>query len=545
MGQLTMPKHSGETSLIKSILEFYSSIQDWRSNSELIEYCRNSLNRAGDDSSQTKLAQWPAYFRFIEWQDPTLRTSAKRITDSGLAFYQALENNNQNEINRILLESMENISFGRGAHGVPSSDSDYEPPNIAIRIALTLDYFTREEYRYILDQLVTFEKPIFDLISNVKKIRKTNQRNYPAITNPYVADDKIIQVLNEFNFIQEEDGKYTIPQNLLYTYLDRLNALKIKNNEDFVPLQQQEDVELCLGSNLNRIFYGAPGTGKSHKVKELVKGKEERTERVTFHPEYDYNAFVGGYKPTMDGKDIRYEFVPQAFSNIYVKAWNDLENDYYLVIEEINRGNCAEIFGDIFQLLDRTNDYHITPSKELKEYLNAQFFDNSKIDGLKLILPPNLNILATMNTSDQSLFPMDSAFKRRWDWEYVPINYNFSDDNKSSIFKVKLSETENFSWLSFILSVNSFIKQNDNLGMDKCLGNYFIKPATEEIDIETFINKAIFYLWNDVFKDEDEENNIFINKTTYEDFFPIQTKGIIKVKEILDILKVNYTTTEL
>lgn len=288
----------------------------------------------------------------------------------------------------------------------------------------------------------------------------------------------------------------------------------------------------------NIIFYGAPGTGKSHKVKELVTGKEERTERVTFHPEYDYNAFVGGYKPTMEGDNIKYEFVPQAFTNIYVKAWNDLENDYYLIIEEINRGNCAEIFGDIFQLLDRTNDYHITPSKELKEYLTKEFSGNLKINGEKLILPPNLNILSTMNTSDQSLFPMDSAFKRRWDWEYIPINYEVSENNISSKFKVKLSEQESFSWLSFIKEVNSLIKSNDNLGMDKCLGNYFIKPVTNEIDIETFINKAIFYLWNDVFKDENEENNIFLNKTSYEDFFPIQPNGIEKVKEILKILKV-------
>jgi hypothetical protein len=322
-------------------------------------------------------------------------------------------------------------------------------------------------------------------------------------------------------------------RNKVANYLDlspkSIEIKKIENAEIVNP-------EKIFG--LNKIFYGAPGTGKSHKVKELVTSKEERTERVTFHPEYDYSAFVGGYKPTMDGKDIRYEFVPQAFSNIYVKAWNDLENDYYLVIEEINRGNCAEIFGDIFQLLDRTNDYHITPSKELKEYLTVQFTDNANIDGNKLILPPNLNILATMNTSDQSLFPMDSAFKRRWDWEYVPINYNETDDNNSSKFKVKLSENESFSWLSFIKEVNALIKQNDNLGMDKCLGNYFIKPASEEIDIETFINKAIFYLWNDVFKDEMEENNLFHNKTTYEDFFPIQPNGIDKVKEILNLLKV-------
>ena len=313
---------------------------------------------------------------------------------------------------------------------------------------------------------------------------------------------------------------------------------------DIKKIIKEEIINTESVSCLNKIFYGAPGTGKSHKVKELVADKKERTERITFHPEYDYSAFVGSYKPTMEGKDIRYEFVPQAFTNIYVKAWMDLENDYYLIIEEINRGNCAEIFGDIFQLLDRTNDYHITPSKELKEYLNSKFAGNPEIDGEKLILPKNLNILATMNTSDQSLYPMDSAFKRRWDWVYVPIDDRFLDENKSSKFKVKISETESFSWLSFILEVNKRIRNNENLGMDKCLGNYFIKPELDTIEIETFINKAIFYLWNDVFKDEETivEKNIFEKEMTYEDFFPINTNGIEKTKTILDNLKISYNS---
>jgi len=284
----------------------------------------------------------------------------------------------------------------------------------------------------------------------------------------------------------------------------------------------------------NIIYYGAPGTGKSNKVKELVQGREERTERVTFHPEYDYSSFVGGYKPTMEGKDIRYEFVPQAFTKIYCDAWNSLslgENiDFYLVIEEINRGNCAEIFGDIFQLLDRNSEYDISPSKELKEFLLDEkkgLYDKEfGLKGDKLKLPPNLNILATMNTSDQSLFPMDSAFKRRWDWEYIPINYEFSENNQSSKYKVKITDKLSFSWLSFIKSVNDYVKHNDNLGMDKCIGNYFIKPVDEFIELETFINKAIFYLWNDVFKDEAEEQSIFKNKVTYEDFFPINPNGI-------------------
>lgn len=306
--------------------------------------------------------------------------------------------------------------------------------------------------------------------------------------------------------------------------------------------KSQRNISITNGLAKNIIFYGAPGTGKSHKINQIISDKLERTERVTFHPEYDYSSFVGGYKPTMLDNNIRYEFIPQAFTKIYVDAWNDLENDYYLVIEEINRGNCAEIFGDIFQLLDRSNNYDITPSKELKDYLIKEFSENDNTNGSKLVLPPNLHILATMNTSDQSLFPMDSAFKRRWDWEYIPINYEFSDENNSSKFVVQISKNESFSWLSFIKSVNDVIKQNDNLGMDKCLGNYFLKPENDIIEIDTFINKAVFYLWNDVFKDEIEEHNIFKDSTTYEDFFPIRPNGVEKIKEILELLKVDIST---
>jgi 5-methylcytosine-specific restriction endonuclease McrBC GTP-binding regulatory subunit McrB len=171
-------------------------------------------------------------------------------------------------------------------------------------------------------------------------------------------------------------------------------------------------------------------------------------------------------------------------------------------------------------------------------------------NGEKLLLPPNLNILATMNTSDQSLFPMDSAFKRRWDWEYLPINYESTyidhlgevKENESYTYRVEISNNQTVSWLEFIKAVNGLIKSNDNLGMDKCIGNYFIKSQDAIIDLETFINKAIFYLWNDVFKDELDEYSIFKNKTTYEDFFPIQTLGVEKVSELMDILQVEITS---
>ena len=154
-------------------------------------------------------------------------------------------------------------------------------------------------------------------------------------------------------------------------------------------------------------------------------------------------------------------------------------------------------------------------------------------------LPDNLSIIATMNTSDQSLFPMDSAFKRRWEWHYIPINYSRdSNINKSALYNIKLNNSTTINWIDFIEKINFKIQDNPSLGMDKCIGNYFVKPdTTNEISIETFIYKVIYYLWNDVFKDE-PKNSIFKGNNTYQDFFPIKDNGERLLNSILYDLKI-------
>ncbi|TKS57190.1 McrB family protein [Mesohalobacter halotolerans] len=416
--------------------------------------------------------------------------------------------------------------------------------------------YSNENFYNEIDEIIGENHPWFGI-----------EMNYYPINN----NDTNLLVFNIIKGFENEKEKYINSASRKRIWNNHISIydeyIRFSDYGDILLVQDISKPYILKSKSQNIIFYGAPGTGKSHKVNEIIKEKnaKDRTERVTFHPEYDYASFVGGYKPTMgkdndDNETIRYEFVPQTLTKIYVDAWNAIANgedkEFYLVIEEINRGNCAEIFGNIFQLLDRNSDYDITPSKELKEFLENEDKGLINIDfgleGGKMKLPDNLHILATMNTSDQSLFPMDSAFKRRWDWEYIPINYSRdNNENTSANFVVKLSDNDKFSWLVFIEKVNELIKSNDNLGMDKCLGNYFIKPDIDEntISLKSFINKAIFYLWNDVFKDEMEDESIFKNKTTYEDFFPIEENGIVKVKEILTILKLfdnkeNETTEE-
>ena len=221
---------------------------------------------------------------------------------------------------------------------------------------------------------------------------------------------------------------------------------------------------------------------------------------------------------------ISYAFVPQAFLKAYTQAWKHYPEPQYLVIEEINRGNCAQIFGDLFQLLDRNSegfseypiaadsdickyleehfqqDGSFAPDERSEEEINALYSDEyedamGKVkSGELLLLPKNLHILATMNTSDQSLFPIDSAFKRRWEWEYFPIR------NAQRGWVIEAAG-KTWDWWTFLEQINSKIGSVTD-SEDKKLGYFFVKPQDNQtISADTFVSKVIFYLWNDVFKD--------------------------------------------
>lgn len=312
---------------------------------------------------------------------------------------------------------------------------------------------------------------------------------------------------------------------------------------------------------LQQIFYGAPGTGKSNTIKREVDDQGKLNFRTTFHPDSDYSTFVGCYKPKMkrstitkDGvtttdEKIIYCFEPQAFTNAYVQAWKT-KDDVYLIIEEINRGNCAQIFGDLFQLLDRKNgesEYPVDADSSLADYLQTALADSERDDiptevknGTKLKFPSNLYIWATMNTSDQSLFPIDSAFKRRWEWKYMKIKNEGKDWKIDVRLKDANGEEKLVDWWDFIHKVNDIIASMTS-SADKQLGYFFCKadkktperaelPNSENnlISVDTFVSKVLFYLWNDVFKDygfEDallfqyKDNEGKVQDLTFPDFY--------------------------
>lgn len=333
---------------------------------------------------------------------------------------------------------------------------------------------------------------------------------------------------------------------------------------------EEKEVMAKASSSLQQIFYGAPGTGKSHTINEETK--ESDVIRTTFHPDTDYSTFVGAYKPTtallpicdelgqpmkigattLHKEQIVYEFVAQSFLQAYVNAWKkyDEGDKQYLVIEEINRGNCAQIFGDLFQLLDRNDygfsDYPIKADADMKRQLQKAFkglviaqkdkintlykskdIVSQVLDGDILLLPNNLYIWATMNTSDQSLFPIDSAFKRRWDWTYMPISSGGKDWTIEA-------DGNNYDWWQFLEKINEKIGSTTN-SEDKKLGYFFCKAQDSVISAKTFVGKVIFYLWNDVFKDYEFGDAIFNDedgsKLSFDKFYTSEGKNSKVVEE--------------
>lgn len=323
------------------------------------------------------------------------------------------------------------------------------------------------------------------------------------------------------------------------------------------------------GGSLQVIYYGAPGTGKSHAINTLTSTKS--VIRTTFHPDSDYSTFVGAYKPTTeeqtryndsgvpviyhDGdhkgeaikdKVIVYDFVEQAFLKAYEEAWKkffanpEAPEEEFLVIEEINRGNCAQIFGDLFQLLDRNpygySEYPITADNDISKHLKNVFAkaqlkldDHSVINfmynrgdgdvaqkvlnGDILLLPKNLYIWATMNTSDQSLFPIDSAFKRRWDWKYQPITKGMDANGHDLNWRLEIDAEHQYDWWSVISNINSKIIGKLTKSEDKKLGYFFCKADNGVINKDIFVEKVLFYLWNEILKDFEPSQDFLKDET--------------------------------
>lgn len=416
--------------------------------------------------------------------------------------------------------------------------------------------------KFVIDQLALLEALFkekgksVDTITQVWNARKNVIQKNGKVDNRFYFNGLMQDVVYLDSTGKERKAKFTVRNYMAggYSELHIKKAeggifdIEIKNVTTPYNDGKEDEIEEISCKNsclmpLQQIFYGAPGTGKSFKIKRDTKNQSKI--RTTFHPDSDYSTFVGCYKPTMNEdvkydkegneksctKQIEYAFVAQAFLKAYVKAWkfycsaeDGTAKAQYLIIEEINRGNCAQIFGDLFQLLDRNEDgystYPIVADTDIQKYLSKEFekvnipdslnviyddYDGNIAEDIKngtvLTLPNNFYIWATMNTSDQSLFPIDSAFKRRWDWKYMPI------DTQKENWKIEVNG-QKYSWTTFLEKVNKQIFDVTK-SEDKKLGFYFCRANNHVVDAEKFVGKVIFYLYNDVFKDYGYDRKIF------------------------------------
>lgn len=354
-----------------------------------------------------------------------------------------------------------------------------------------------------------------------------------SITLPYITN----MVINKY--IDDSDNSYVFEFNF---YLNE--QLSTESNLDVEELlNKDEESKLLIGENY--IIFGSPGTGKSFHLN--VKYKENRR-RVTFHPEYSYHDFVGSYKPVPIYKQntsndilnnngepfskgeplIDYRFVPGPFTLSLVDALLNTNSMHTLIIEELNRANAPAVFGDLFQLLDRDADgsstYSVT-NIEIANYLR-------NIEGIKkdsnnneINIPNNLNIVATMNSADQGVFIMDSAFKRRWNFEYLPINIDDAEHKNENV----PYNNQAISWGDFICQINNKLSSEEiKVNEDKHIGPYFFKPEdlvdkTIEHKQELVASKLLIYLWDDVVRHKRQD--FFEKPTTFSDIVRRYKKG--------------------
>ncbi|MGJ0352791.1 AAA family ATPase [Aliarcobacter cryaerophilus] len=406
--------------------------------------------------------------------------------------------------------------------------------NLSDDLSIFKSSFRNNGGRYYLSTFNNFQKHMFiNFVTKFKiKLYKnitTNQFVFFWLINNNILIDKAkIDLISRYNSYISSGISNPNTEELYKTLIEILEKIELKHTPR------------------NLIVYGPPGTGKSHYLDDMTSCFQN-VYTVTFHPDYDYSDFIGTYKPKSiickdDTQDtdmckskVIYTFVPGILIKVIKKAIENPDENIILKIEEINRGNTATIFGDIFQLLDRNEDgeskYSIEASDEIYDFLKVK----------KIKIPKNLYILATMNTSDQSLYPMDSAFKRRWTWKHIPIDLN---DAKKLI--IKIDGIKDINWSEFIEKINKKIL-NITDSEDKQLGNRFVNPLKNEINIDTFVGKVLFYLWSDIFKHEDhfDENNIFkslkkdTNSSSERISFSLlyNTDGTVNIEIIKKLLK--------
>lgn len=433
------------------------------------------------------------------------------------------------EIDRLIESAFLEMTIGKDTH----KDSKILENNKIqfVKITYLVIYFLNE---YNMDNLsknefllfLIFSDNIYDvptIMSLINEFRSSKNDNENLIVQVLdkVKHCRIFKLFEDSYFLEIVKDKIIIKKEKMNEFKRLISTLKDNDNTLF------KFNKKFIKKVTQKICYGAPGTGKSYAVNKLIENESELDPvRTVIYPDYDYSDFTTSIRPKVINDDVTYDIYPGPFALAMKKALENPNENVFLVIEEMTRGNVAAIFGDIFQLLDRNDEgeseYPITNcdlakyllDKVNKKKLSEEMKELLENDQIKL--PNNLSIIGTVNTSDQNVFTMDTAFKRRFEFEYVSTD--FIDDENN--FEFYIAKSQKCTWKEFIKTLNNHICSIDDLSDDKCLGQFFIKGNISDNNDESIIeenttllrNKLLHYLYEDVEPMIYEEDKKIFNK---------------------------------
>ncbi len=412
-------------------------------------------------------------------------------------------------------------------------------------IAVTFSNSAQNRTRYFTLSLISIISALEDLISHREKFKpEYNEDNWRDNWTEYGSDipwstQVIDQPKTTFHLMAKIIKLTNNETNLNDDYLI-LDPAKLENAKAVL---EQEQINLensnkfqktkagVPGTEIprNMLYYGAPGTGKSHSAKEYISGiSQDHFYRVVFHADYENSDFVGSLRPRKDDKfGTVYEFEKGPFIIALEDALKNPSHPVVLLIEELNRGNAPAIFGELFQLLDREVDgsskYEIRISETVKESLKdyEEIYSSGKIS-----LPNNLFIIGTMNSSDQGVFPLDTAFKRRFAFEYISIDFDSHQDKPEFSMPKITIEKEKFTWGEFAKSANELMLESSIVSEDRLFGPYFLSPSelkSENLN-KMICEKVLVYVWEDVLRHDDRS---IIFSSALKSFGEIQKKFLL------------------
>ena len=421
--------------------------------------------------------------------------------ESGFSWYQ-LE---VGDVVTYKYKTEKNITIGQFGLGYnkDSGDSPNQPAGSVVCVFQIVDYLILPDSQInkaVLRCVHKFDKPI-----SLSEI------------NSWFNDGSSLNLQGGLATISDTQADIII--NKFESIIPKLSSF-IKGSKIFLPIDQREHP-------LQVMLYGAPGTGKSYSISSLVRQSYPSFNeyddnpyvfRTTVYRDYSYFDFIGNIMPVTIEKSISYEFIPGIFTTALYTALRteDSKLDVYLVLEEMSRGDIASIFGDVFQLLDRDDTgrsmYSIN-NRVINEYLLAKnVVDNS----CRIVIPPNLHIIGTVNTSDQNVNVIDTAFKRRFDFKYVgvePIKTNNNDYVNN--FSIDFTDTNQYEWAKLYQAINHVIINDLGLAEDKQLGPFFLKDkGNNELNRDQVANKLLHYLWQDVERVSYNSGSLFADSIT-------------------------------